>query len=180
VNVRATTMESLTRHFAAISNAAFQRHGFASLELAAQWRVIVGDCAAAQARPEKINWPKQADAKAKLGGTLVLRAPAAIALDVHYDTPRIIDRVNQYLGHNAISAIKVLKVADAPAPKVVRPHASPAAAKAWENHFESTDLDTELKSALARLGSHIAPKGPFSTGLNTHFAPPLTSSRKPT
>ncbi len=173
-------MESLNRHFAALSKAAFQRHGFASLELAAQWRAIVGACAAAEAMPEKINWPKQADAKAKLGGTLVLRAPAAIALDVHYDTPRLIDRVNQYLGHNAISAIKVLKTTDAPLPTVIKTQPSPQATMAWENQFESSISDVELKSALARLGTAISPQGPFSTGPNTHFEPPLTSSRKPT
>ena len=173
-------MDTLNRHFAALSKAAFQRHGFASLELAAQWRVIVGECAAAEAHPEKINWPKQADAKAKLGGTLVIRAPAALALDVHYDTPRIIDRVNQYLGYKAISAIKVLKVADAPALKPLARPSSPAAAKAWESHFNSTEIDQDLKSALARLGQAVNPQGPFSTGQNTGFAPPQTSSRKPT
>ena len=173
-------MESLNRHFAAISKAAFQRHGFASLELAAQWRAIVGDCAAADAHPEKISWPKQAEAKAKFGGTLVLRVPAAFALDVHYDTPRLIDRVNQYLGHAAISAIKVLKTADQPAAKQPRLAPSPKATMAWEKSFESTISDNELKSALARLGSVINPQGPFSTGEITGFAPPSTSSRKPT
>jgi hypothetical protein len=171
-------MESLNRHFAALSKAAFERHGFASLELAAQWRVIVGDCAAAQAHPEKINWPRQAAAKAKLGGTLVLRSPAALALDIHYDIPRLIDRVNQYLGHAAISAIKVLKSAEAPALKPLRRIPSPSATKAWENQFESNISDPDLKSALARLGSAIKPQGPFSTGENTGFAPPPTSSRK--
>ena len=173
-------MESLNRHFAAISKAAFQRHGFASLELAAQWRAIVGDCAAADAHPEKISWPKQAEAKAKFGGTLVLRVPAAFALDVHYDTPRLIDRVNQYLGHAAISAIKVLKTADQPVLPTTRPVASPLAIKAWETSFDSSILDSELKSALARLGSAITPQGPFSTGEITGFAQPSTSSRKPT
>ena len=173
-------MESLNRHFAAISKAAFQRHGFASLELAAQWRAIVGDCAAADAHPEKISWPKQAEAKAKFGGTLVLRVPAAFALDVHYDTPRLIDRVNQYLGHAAISAIKVLKTADQPVLPTKRPVASPLAIKAWETSFDSSILDSELKSALARLGSAITPQGPFSTGEITGFVQPSTSSRKPT
>ena len=176
-------MESLNRHFAAISKAAFERHGFASLELAAQWRAIVGDCAAARCHPEKINWPRQAEAKAKLGGTLVLRAPAALALDVHYDTPRLIDRVNQYLGHNAISAIKVLKSADPPDFKAPRPKTSPAAIKVWETSLESSISDTDLKSALARLGGAVNPKGPFSssfsTGENTGFESPPTSSRKP-
>lgn len=173
-------MESLNRHFAAISKAAFQRHGFASLELAAQWRVIVGDCAAADAHPEKINWPKQAEAKAKFGGTLVLRVPAAFALDIHYDTPRLIDRVNQYLGHAAICAIKILKTADLPLPKRPRAEASPKATQAWVSSLPSSIIDPELKAALARLGSAIKPQGPFSTGEITGFAPPQTSSRKPT
>ena len=176
-------MESLNRHFSAISKAAFQRHGFASLELAAQWRVIVGDCAAADAKPEKISWPKQAEAKAKFGGTLVLRCPAAFALDIHYDTPRLIDRVNQYLGHAAITAIKILKTAEQPVATPRRIVASPAATQAWETHIAPVISDPELKFALTRLGAAINPNGPnstfFSTGTKQSFDQPPTSSRKP-
>jgi hypothetical protein len=142
-------MDSLHRHFAAITQAAFQRHGFASLELAAQWRVIAGTGAAASARPEKISWPRHTAEGRKSGGTLTLRAPAALALDIHYDSPRLIERVNQYLGYGAISQIKVLKSADVPSPP--RPLRKPAPAPEINGISEP-----ELAEALARLGSAVA------------------------
>ena len=175
-------MESLNKHFAAITRPAFQRHGFASEQLAAQWPAIVGAGSAAQAKPERINWPRTSEQqKQKLGGTLVLRAPAAFALDIHYEIPRLIERINQFLGYGAISTIKVVKEADLPVPKPERRKPSPSANAAWQNEIIGI-VEPELHEALAKLASEISPKGPsrtsFSTGENRRFEPPSTSSRK--
>ena len=174
-------MESLTKYFAALAQGAFQRNGFASAELVAQWGVIADSDAAAQARPLRINWPKGASA-ARMGGTLVLKAPAALALDLHYEAPRLIERVNQYLGYGAIGAIKIIKSADEPV--AARQGHSPHFAKPMPPLPGFDDADLAL--ALAHLGQNVAhrsqPKNstpaPFSTGENRAFEPPLTSSRK--
>ena len=176
-------MDSLSKHFAAIARPAFQRHGFASEQLAAQWPAIVGEGSAAWAKPERIKWPTTAaQQKQKLGGTLVLRAPAAYALDIHYEIPRLIERINQFLGYGAISTIKVVKEADMPAPKPERRKPAASANAAWQREISGI-AEPELHLALAKLASEISPKGPsltsFSTGENRRFEPPSTSSRKP-
>ena len=177
-------MDSLFKHFAAITRPAFQRHGFASEQLVAQWASIVGGGTAALARPERITWPRaNGQLKQKLGGTLVLRAPAAFALDIHYDTPRLIERINQFLGYGAITAIKVVKQADMPLPKQGRYKPTLSATAAW--HQQMTGIqEPKLQDALAKLASEISPRGPthtaFSTGENRRFEQPSTSSRKHT
>ena len=175
-------MDSLFKHFAALTRPAFQRHGFASEQLVAQWPAIVGEGPATYAKPERIKWPRTSELqKQKLGGTLVLRAPAAFALDIHYDVPRLIERVNQFLGYGAISTIKIIKEADVPAPKPVRQKPAPMARTAWLHQITGI-AEPELQESLAKLASESSPKGPthtsFSTGENRRFEPPSTSSRK--
>ena len=174
-------METLNKHFSLIAKAAFQRHGFASEQLAAQWSLIVGDAVASVATPDKIKWPTQGGAQ-KQGGTLTLKAKAGRALEVQYEIPRIIEKLNQFLGYGAISAIKVIQTADLPdMPKPIKRPMSQAAKAAWDQKFESIE-DEHLKAALAKLAQHTAPKGPtpapFSTGENRGFATHPTSSRK--
>ena len=175
-------MDSLNKQFAAIMRPAFQRHGFASEQLVAQWPAIVGEGPSAQAKPERIKWPMAAKTQGqKQGGTLVLRAPAAYALDIHYDTPRLIERINQFLGYGAITAIKVLQDSSLPLPKQQKAKPSPAAVSSWKQNIDGI-AETDLLEALSRLGSEINPKGPthsaFSTGENGRFEPQPTSSRK--
>ena len=175
-------MESLNKHFAAITRPAFQRHGFASEQLVAQWRVIVGDEVAAISRPEKIKWPRGNDASGhQSGGTLVLKAIAGRTLELHYETPRIIEKVNQFLGYGAIAALKVTPDNAPPPPtKIPRKPMKPEAAKAWAENFDDIE-DSDLKAALSKLASFSAPNGPkiaFSTGVNRVLSPSPNSSRK--
>lgn len=176
-------MESLSKHFAALAKESFQRHGFASEQIAAQWPAIVGEALAASAKPERIKWPRTAEAqRQKLGGTLVLRASAGLALEVHYEIPRIIERVNQYLGYGAISAVKVVQTSELPiAPPAPPKRPSAQATAQWTKSITGIE-DDDLKSALARLALAVSPQGPthsaFSTGENSGFEPPPSSSRK--
>jgi hypothetical protein len=174
-------METLNKYFSAIAKPAFQRHGFASEQLAAQWSLIVGDAVASVAKPDKIKWPTQGGVQ-KQGGTLTIKAQAGRALEVQYEIPRLIEKLNQYLGYGAISAIKVVQTAELPElPKPVKRPMSKEAASAWNTKLAAIE-DEDLKTALAKLASHTAPKGPthspFSTGENRGFATPPTSSRK--
>jgi hypothetical protein len=178
------SMETLDKHFRNLAKAAFQRHGFASEQLISQWGVIAGAQFSDFSVPDKIKWPRGAgDTSQKLGGTLVLRATAGRALELHYDIPRLIERVNQFLGYGAIAAIKIVQSnLPEPAPKIPSRPMAPAAAKAWNARIDDI-ADENLKAALARLASHAAPNGPkpdFSTGGNRDWPQPLTSDRKNT
>jgi hypothetical protein len=175
-------MQTIDKHFRNLAKAAFQRHGFASEQLAAQWRVIVGEQVAAISRPEKIKWPRGNDASGhQSGGTLQVKAQAGRALELHYETPRIIERVNQFLGYGAITALKVTPDnAPLPEPKIPRKLMKPEAAKAWAENFDDIE-DPDLKAALSKLASFSAPNGPkrtFSTGVNRVLSPSPNSSRK--
>ena len=176
-------METLDKHFRTLAKAAFARHGFASEQLFSQWGAVMGPIFADFCLPEKIKWPKTTSADArKIGGTLVLRAVAGRGLELQYEGPRIIERVNQFLGYGAITSLKIIQgsLQPAPAKSAPRPMA-PAAAKAWAENIDDI-ADEDLKAALTRLASHAAPNGPklstFSTGENRDWPVPPTSSRK--
>src|SRR3954467_6752046 len=97
-------METLVRHFRDLTRAAFARHGFAYGELLAQWPELVGREVAQICEPERLRWPRgQENAKQKLGGVLTIRATPGRALDVQYDAPRIIERINSFYGYAAVS-----------------------------------------------------------------------------
>lgn len=176
-------METLDKHFRVLAKAAFVRHGFASEQLISQWSVIIGQPFASYCVPDKINWPRSAtDASPKIGGTLVLRAVSGRGLDLQYEGPRIIERVNQFLGYGAITALKIMQdslVVEQPKP-APRP-ISAQAKQAWQEKIDDI-ADNELKAALARLAAHAAPNGPkaptFSTGENRDWPLSPTSDRK--
>ena len=175
-------MQTIDKHFRNLAKAAFQRHGFASEQLVAQWRVIVGDEMAAISAPDKIKWPRSnTDNSHQTGGTLVLRAAPGRGLELHYDAPRIIERVNQYLGYGAITTLKVNQSnLPEPAPLTLRKPMKPEAAKAWAEKFDDI-ADEDLKTALLRLARFTAPNGPksaFSTGAHRVLSQSPNSSRK--
>ena len=177
-------MQTIDKHFRTLAKAAFVRHGFASEQLVAQWRAVVGDEMAAISTPDKINWPRSsAETARKMGGTLVLKAAAGRGLELQYGSPRIIERVNQFLGYGAITALKIIQSNMAvPAPSIPRKPMKPEAVKAWAAKFDDI-ADEDLKAALGRLASFTAPNGPtpmFSTGEIRVLSQSPTSSRKTT
>jgi hypothetical protein len=101
-------METLDKHFRALSKAAFSRYGFAYGEILTHWREIAGDPVAQWCEPERVSWPKTATEETqKRGGTLVLRVAPGRALDLQHETPHLIERVNSFFGYGAIAAVKI-------------------------------------------------------------------------
>jgi hypothetical protein len=144
-------METLSKHFRVLTKAAMGSHGFAQADILGQWDAIAGERLAGLCKPERIKWPRTNDQR---GGTLTLQAQAGRALDVQYAIPALKERVNQFFGYEAISAIKVVQGHDLapPAPK-------PAPSSTFSDDTISADLssisDPELKAALARLGQSL-------------------------
>ena len=165
-------METLNRHFREIAVAAFQRHGFASAELAAQWPAIAGEQVAAISAPGKISWPRANDKSAqKQGGTLTLNAAQGRALELQYASPNIIERVNQFLGYRAITAVKVLQ-----SDFVVAPTPRPTAPLVSTQTILGID-DEAISSALSRLAANRAAQKVSPQGENRVLSQQLTSSR---
>lgn len=147
-------METLDKHFRDLTRAAFQRYGFAYGEIVARWPEIVGPALAGFCRPERIKWPRGAGENArKLGGTLVIGAAPGRALDLQYEVPRIIERVNAFYGHGALAAVKVVAAADLAAPPTRT--SEPAKISIPDQSLEKIS-DAPLRAALERLGRGIA------------------------
>ena len=147
-------METLAKHFRAITKAAFARYGFAEADVVANWEAIVGEALAAHSAPERIRWPRGAGEEAqKQGGTLVIRAAPGRALELQYEASRIIARINSFFGYGAIAKLKVLQAAElgqqrpAPPPIPEKP--------VCEQELASLE-ESPLKSALERLGRGVA------------------------
>ena len=154
-------MESLSKHFRAITRTAFARHGFAQADVVTNWNAIVGEDLAAISAPERIKWPRGVGEEAqKAGGTLVIRAAPGRALDLQYEASRITGRINSFFGYGAVVAIKVVQAGDWPAARPVP--ALKMTGKPVENPVLADIKDDQLRAALERLGESLARTGPSS------------------
>jgi hypothetical protein len=150
-------MERLDKHFRQLTRAAYERHGFAYGEVLSQWDAIVGDKLAQHVRPLRIKWPKQAHSAQKYGGVLVVRAEPGFALELQYETPRLIERLNGYFGYGAISGIKITQGAfgrGSPKERLESPPLPPQESARLEERLAGI-ADQGLKDALVRLGTGL-------------------------
>jgi hypothetical protein len=154
-------METLNKHFQTIAGPVFAKHGFAQAEVLSRWPQIVGTELAAFCAPEKIRWPRGANAR---GGTLVVKAMAGHALDVEQSAPLILERISQFLGHGSVQAVKVLQSQSLP---VSTPRPAPAAeAPPHIKAAAQTVSDPDLQAALVRLGAAVSAENPRSRKLS--------------
>ena len=148
-------MQTLDKPFRDLTQAAFARYGFAYGELLGQWLAIAGQDIGKACKPERISWPRQAgETRQRQGGTLILRADPGRALELHYETPRLIERINAFYGYAAIATIKV-RQAPAPASKPAvksRPTLPTAQMAALDTELAGVG-DEALRDALRRLGT---------------------------
>lgn len=148
-------METLDKHFRALTQQAFARYGFAYGELIARWPEIVGEVLAPHCEPQRIRWPRGAGETAqKSGGTLFVLAAPGRGLDVQYEAPRIIERINRFYGYGAVAAVKVAQGQLSP-PKPGRPAPLPPAPEHLARDIEAIS-DPGLKQALSRLAAGVA------------------------
>jgi len=148
-------METLSKHFRDITKAVFARHGFAQGDVVGHWAEIVGPDLARVSVPERIKWPRQAgEGGRKSGGTLVVKAAPGRAIDLQYEGPRIIARINSFLGHGAIAQVKVIQATGLPA-AAPRRQAVKDDIPVHNQNLEAMN-DGPLKDALNRLGRGVA------------------------
>ena len=142
-------METLDKHFRALTKAAFAKHGFASADLLSHWPEIVGPDNGVLCTPDRITWPRSSDAETP-AGTLTLKSAPGRALDVQYKAEQLLERINAYLGYRAIAKIRVQPTTAA----------APIQTSNTPPNFEPPAIlnrieDASLKEALARLNSGI-------------------------
>jgi hypothetical protein len=125
--------------------AAFARAGFRDPALVLRWREIAGDAVARIAQPLKL-------ADGPSGGTLTLRAAPAAALFLGHEKRALCERINAYLGFEAVVQIKFSQGAPLVRPPLPRPNkpAGPMPAADPSLRYHGPDGLAEALQALAR------------------------------
>ena len=153
----------LARFLPDLTKKVFQKHGFSSAALIADWSDVVGLPLAEQCIPERLKWPRgrrpvtEDATETPTGATLILRTDAAHALEIEYASAQILERINAYFGYRAITTLKIVQgpLMTKPArssPKSGRPAAtqSPVEAQACDQAISEIE-DADLKAALERM-----------------------------
>ncbi len=147
-------MQTLGKHFNALAKVALQKHGFAQADLLSNWDVVAGDVSSF-AVPDRIKWPRVVGNERIQGGTLVVKVNPGRALDVQYQIPQLIERLNQFLGYGAITAIKVLQASHSVTRPKPGPKPVPVPSAAVQEQVGNITQEP-LKQALMQLGAQVA------------------------
>src|SRR3954466_10174910 len=84
---------------------AYAKQGFAARELVTRRAEIAGSEVAAHSEPLKIQWPRPVEGQPQEPATLVLRVEGPMALEIQHASDVILQRVNQFLGWNAVGRL---------------------------------------------------------------------------
>lgn len=127
-----------------------RKRGLAKAELIAWWPEIVGPAYAGRTVPERIRWPRDGGA-----AILVVRCDPSLALQLSYESDRIRERLNTYLGFAAIGGVRIVQH------RIGRGEAAPASPRAPDaSAVRRLDAATEacdapLRDALRELGRQV-------------------------
>lgn len=138
-----------------LTKRAIGRRGFAQASILTDWARIVGPELARHAQPDKMVFPKGK----RVGGSLRVRAPGPMALQLQHLTPLVISRINAHFGYNAVETVTIVQGAlTPPAPtKGRRPRRalSPGETAELEALVAASEPDDALAAALRRLGGAV-------------------------
>jgi hypothetical protein len=140
-------------------DAATRERGFAGAELLARWPEIAGGALAGKTRPIALRWPPRGpktEAGAAGSATLEIAVSPALALDLQYAAPQLIERINALFGWACVGRLKIAQRAIEPPPPKTRPR--PPLPLADQQRLEQQLRkieDPELRDALFRLGDGV-------------------------
>ena len=135
-----------------ITGRTMNRRGFSDSRMLENWSAIVGPQLAAMSQPVRLSRRKSGrDGEDTVGGVLTIKAEGAIALEIQHLSPQIIDRLNSYYGHAAISRLNIIQgpVTITPSP-LNPPPIKEEDISALADDFEEIETP-RLKRALASL-----------------------------
>jgi hypothetical protein len=139
----------VARLLGAILDPAARRRGFAEASLLADWIVIVGPALARRCRPLRVD---HAPGKRR-GGTLLVQASGAVAIEIQHAAPQIVERINTYFGFPAVRQLRLLQMPlRPPAPPAPRPRPLGPDEEAALAARVTGVADGELREALLALG----------------------------
>jgi hypothetical protein len=130
-----------------ITKAVLAKHGRIYAAIVGEWPSMVGPALAAASLPERLG----------PGGVLVVRVAGGAAMEFQHAEPQIVERINAYLGPQAIVRLRLIQ---APVPgRTPRPAPPPTRRDLLvESAVESilkTVTDPTLKAALGRFGRRL-------------------------
>jgi hypothetical protein len=132
----------------------FERQGFTSREIVTHWDDIVGPEIAALAEPIRMQWVRNRDPDESAPATLVLRVEGPAAIEIQHMSAVIVERVNRYLGWQAVGGIALRQAPLARRRKPPRPRIDESTAAAIAAQMTGI-ADEGLRTALGRLGAAI-------------------------
>ena len=109
----------------ALAGHAFARAGFSDPTLVLRWADIVGPDVARVAEPYKLS-------EGPYGGTLTLRAEPAASLFLQHQTRTLCERINAFLGRQAVAKLRFVSGALAERPEPQWPRRPPKEAPAGD------------------------------------------------
>ena len=161
-------MDRLDKHFRQLTRSVFSRYGFAYADVLTQWLTIVGDDLGRVSVPERIRWPRTGSAASgaagerKAGGTMVLRVAEGRALEFQHLVPRIVERINNFYGYEAVTSLKILQGVVTP-PTHPKPKAAPEIEPGVLGAQGHAIEDDGLRTALMRLGTAVSQRSAASS-----------------
>ena len=130
-----------------------RRRGFQNGEILTRWAEIVGPDIAEKSSPEQLSY---AQGKG-IGGTLRVRVESASALEIQHLEPVIVERINTFFGHAAVSHLKLIQapLEQAVVPKREQPpEVTPAQHQAVDQIVADVE-DDALRASLRALGERV-------------------------
>lgn len=133
-----------------VGREAFVRAGFSDPSLVLRWTEIAGAEIARIARPLKFS-------EGASGGVLTLLAEPGAALFLGHDSRALVQRINAYLGRNAVGRVKFVQGALSPAPTLPRPP-KPGPGPKPDDPVHKYQGSDGLKAALESLARWRVPR----------------------
>ena len=128
-----------------------RKRGLAKAQLLAWWPDIVGEAYAGATQPERIKWTRDGSA-----ATLFILCDPAVSLQLSYETDRIRERLNGFLGYSAVGAVKIVQrrmVRPAIVAQPAQPEPDPERLRQLDARIKA--FDPPLRAALLDLGRAI-------------------------
>jgi hypothetical protein len=154
-----------------LTRKAFEKYGFSAATLLTDWATIVGQDLASYTSPDKLKWPRGAEAyrevaegaEGRPGATLILRVDGPRALEVEHRRRQLLERINAYFGYRAVADLRIIQapIASPAAAKVPAvPAPVPAQLAAGQAAALQAITDERLRDALAKLGASVTARRP--------------------
>jgi hypothetical protein len=132
----------------------FARQGFTSCAIVTHWDDIVGAEISALAEPIRMQWIRTRDPDESPPATLVLRVEGPAALEIQHMSGVIVERVNRYLGWQAVDKLSLRQAPLMRRPRLARPRIDATAAAAMAAQMTGI-ADDGLRTALGQLRAAI-------------------------